>query len=216
MSAPDGDRRTLGVSAPDPEQAILEHLARPAGRANFGPPGPGGWRAGVVEGGHWCQADLDTVRFVKWRGSDRWRLYFVTYDGSLPGRESERRGFSELCPVTRDADGRWRTTGGAGGGDVEPWMARPQPWVNLAGGGWREGADGRLRALPDHFYAGGRLHPAGVEVARVQLRFADGTVLDDDTDQRIVLFICDSDPRLPATAVLLDPAGRPVASQPFP
>jgi hypothetical protein len=201
------------VSGIGPEQAILEDLARPIGRAQFGPPGPSGVRAGFIEGGHWCEADLQTVRFVKFRETPRRRLYFVTYEGSLPDMPGRHR-FSELYPVERTAEGSWQTTGGAGGGDED--MARPEPWVNLAGGGWRELEPGVTRALPDRFYAGGRVHGAGVEVARVQLRFDDGAVLEDDTDQVIVLFITDQAVRLPATAVLLDRAGQQVATYPFP
>lgn len=40
-----------------------------------------------------------------------------------------------------------------------------------------------MRALPAQFHAGGRVHNAGVDVAHVRLRFADGVVLEDDTDQ---------------------------------
>lgn len=41
-----------------------------------------------------------------------------------------------------------------------------------------------------HVSAGG-VHSAGVKVARVQLRFADSVVLEDDTDEASVLFITD-------------------------
>ena len=61
-------------------------------------------------------------------------------------------------------------------------MARPEPWVNLAGGGWRKLEPGVTRTLPDRFNADGRVHGAGVDVARVRLRFDDGAVLEDDTD----------------------------------
>ncbi|MFZ1992733.1 MAG: hypothetical protein WAU75_01385, partial [Solirubrobacteraceae bacterium] len=73
-----------------------------------------------------------------------------------------------------------------------------------------------VRALPGQFYAGGRVHDAGVGVAHVQLRFTDGVVLEDDTDQGIVLFITDQEVRLPADVVLLHRAGEQVASHPFP
>jgi hypothetical protein len=155
-----------GVSQPDPEKAILERLAGPVGQAQFGPPGPGGWRAGFIEGGNWCEADPETVRFVKFRETPRRRLYFVTFEGSIPHLGPELHKLSELYPVERDADGNW-TAGGCAGGDDDEEMSRPTPWVNLAGGGWRQLGAELVRASPGQFYAGGRVHGAGIEVARV-------------------------------------------------
>jgi hypothetical protein len=95
-------------------------------------------------------------------------------------------------------------TGGAGGGDSDI-PRRSEPWINLAGGGW-----------PDQFYAGGRIHAAGVDVARVQLRFADGLALEDDAEQAIALFITDDTVRLPASVALLDRSDTVIASHDFP
>jgi hypothetical protein len=92
--------------------------------------------------------------------------------------------------------------GGAGGAGDEP--ERSTPWVNLAGGGW-----------PDQFYAGGRIADAGVAIARVELRFADGLVLEDDADQGVALFITENHVRPPSTVALLDNAGNEVASHSF-
>lgn len=202
------------MSQPDPEKAILERLAGPVGRAQFGAPGPSGWRAASIAGGNWSEAALETVRFVKFRETPGRRLYFVTFQGSIPFLGPELHKVSGLYPVERDADGNWTAGGGAGGSD-DKGMSRPTPWVNLAGAGWRQLGAEFVRALPGQFYAGGRVHSAGIDVARVQLRFADGVVLEDDTDEAIVLFITDQEVRLPATAVLLDRAGAQVASHPF-
>jgi hypothetical protein len=164
------------VSQPDPENAILERLAGPVGRAQFGPPGPGGVRAGLIEGGNWFEADLATVRFVKFRETPRRRLYFVTFEGSIPHLGPELHKLSELYPVERDTDGNWTTHGGAGGGGDSEGMMRAEPWVNLAGGGWRELEPDLVRALPGQFYAGagGRVHnpswwSAGGSLARSPL-----------------------------------------------
>ncbi|MFZ1992915.1 MAG: hypothetical protein WAU75_02310, partial [Solirubrobacteraceae bacterium] len=78
------------------------------------------------------------MRFVKFRETPRRRLYFVTFQGSIPQLGPELRELSELYPVERDRDGNWTARGGAGGGDGSEGMSRAEPWVNLAGGGWRE------------------------------------------------------------------------------
>ena len=77
-----------------------------------------------------------------------------------------------------------------------------QPGVNLGGGGW-----------PDHFYAGGQIYRAGVDIAQVELRFANGVTLSDDADSDVALFITERPVQLPATAVLLGPSGNEVRSQ---
>src|ERR1039458_10848501 len=64
-----------------------------------------------------------------------------------------------------------RPRGEGGAGDTP---TRSTPWVNLAGG------DGG-----DHFYAGGRIDDGGVDIACVQLRFADERSLEDDSDEGI-------------------------------
>ena len=154
-----------------------------------------------MRGGNPFHADLSTVRFVKHRESERRRVDFVTFDGSVPRLGPETHTFGYVFPLERDAEGGWRVIGGAGGGDYMP--ARSTPWVNLAGGGW-----------PDRFYAGGRIHDAGIEIARVQLRFVDGFALEDDSDEAVALFITDETVRLPATVVLHDQAGNRIATHP--
>jgi hypothetical protein len=190
--------------AADPEQAIVDHLARPAGRFQGGPPSPSGWRSGVVVGGNMVKADLDTIRFVKFREAGLRRLYFVTFMGSISELGlPEPLGHSYVFPVTRGDAGSWVTSGGAGGGGPSP--TRGVPWINLAGGGW-----------PSRFYAGGVVETAGAPVAAVELRFADGTVLTDDIGEGVALFITDGPVTLPATVMLLDGNGGTVATHRFP
>lgn len=192
------------MSAPDPEQVILDELARPPGQWEPGGTSPGGWQSGIVRGGNPFQADLTTVVFVKHRQSVRRRLDFVTFQGTIPHIAAQRHTLSWLFPLTRQPDGTWRVTGGAGGGDSD-MPPRSKPWINLAGGGW-----------PDQFYAGGRIHTAGIDVARVQMRFADGLTLEDDAEHAIALFITDDAVRLPASVALLDDSGTAIALHEFP
>jgi hypothetical protein len=193
------------MSARTPEQAILDDLARPPGRWELSGTSPGGWRSGTVRGGHPFQAEPATVQFVKHRQSERRHLYFVTFDGTIPHLGHDTRRLSWLFAVEPQADGSWRATGGGGGGDSD-MPPRSKPWVNLAGWGW-----------PHQLCAGGRIHHAGVEIARVELRFADGHTLADDTDQGIALFITDQPVQMPAILALLDPAGNDITTDhPFP
>jgi hypothetical protein len=190
------------MSAPDPEQAILNELARTPGQWEPGATSPGGIQSGIVRGGNPFQAERSTIRFVKHRESERRHLYFVTFEGAIPqlGPDS-RYPWSYVFPVERDPAGGWHVRGGAGGAGGGP--QRSAPWVNLGGGGW-----------PDQFYAGGRIDNAGIDIARVELPFADGLTLEDDPTAGVVLFITDQTVEMPATVALLDPAGNNVATHP--
>jgi hypothetical protein len=190
------------MSAPDPEQAILDELAGPPGQWEPGATSPGGIQSGIVRGGNPFQADPSTIRFVKHRESERRHLYFVTFEGAIPQLGPDRRyPWSYASPVEHDPDGGWRVRGGAGGAGDGP--QRSTPWVNLGGGGW-----------PDQFYGGGRIDNAGIDIARVELRFADGLTLEDDPTAGVALFITDQTVEMPATVALLDQAGNNVATHP--
>jgi hypothetical protein len=101
--------------------------------------------------------------------------------------------------------GTWtarRITGASGSGEL-PSTA---PRVNL-GGSW--GGHG--------FCGGGRVEPAGAEVARVRLRFANGVELDDDTDGGWVLFLTNRAVERPNALVeLVDPRGDVISSFDWP
>jgi hypothetical protein len=178
-----------------------DELAGAPGQWEPGATSPGGIQVGIVRGGKPFQADTSTIRVVKHRASERWHLYFVTFDATIPELGPDSRTFSYVFPVLRDADGGWRVRGGAG--DAGDGPLRSTPWVNLAGGGW-----------PDQFYAGGRIDTAELDIARVELRFADGLTLKDDTDAGVALFITDEVVEVPATVALLDQAGNDVATHP--
>jgi hypothetical protein len=74
--------------------------------------------------------------------------------------------------------------------------------VNFGGGGW-----------PDRFYACGQIYRVGADIAQVELRFANGIKLSDDADAGIALFVTESSVQVPATAVLLDPAGNEIRNE---
>jgi hypothetical protein len=186
------------VTNADPWDVVLEVLDRPVGRVEVRARGAGGLEAAAMSAGNAFDADIATVRCLKQRSSGSRRVYFVTFDGSIPARRAELHSFDYVVAVHRDKDGGWRAIGAAGGaGGLPP---RPSPWINLAGG-----------SGGDHFYAGGRIDNAGVDIKRVRLSFADGVALEDDAENGVALFITDGPVSMPAAAELYDSAGERVA-----
>ena len=187
------------VGSPTPEQAVIDELSRPPGRITDLAEQRGAPMPSIVTGGVGFVADLDTVSFVKHRQAGERHVFYVTFAADHP-----RLGLLEMkyaYPVEPASDGGWRTFGGAGGAGTLSCRAT-QPGVNLGGGGGS-----------GHFYAGGEIYRAGADIARVELRFANGVTLSDDADEDVALFITVSSVQLPATAVLLDPAGNEIRSE---
>lgn len=188
------------MGSPTAEQAVIDELSRPPGRiTDLAEPQRGAPTPSVVTGGLGFVADLGTLRFVKHRQAGERHVFYVTF-----AAEHLRLGLLEMkhaYPVEPASDGGWRTFGGAGGAGILSGRAT-QPGVNLGGGGW-----------PDHFYAGGEIYRAGADIAQVELRFANGVTLSDDADADVALFVTESSVQLPATAVLLDPAGTEIRSE---
>jgi hypothetical protein len=125
------------------------------------------------------------------------RAWWVTYRAVNPRLGPgplEGRGLWEVVPVS---GGGWETRGVSGGAGREPAWERPT--LNLGGGGW-----------PDRFSAGGTVIGAGAEITHVQLRFANGVVLEDTVEDGVVVFLTDEHVETPATAVLLDRGGAEV------
>ena len=147
-------------------------------------------------------ADLGTVDFLKRRQVLGTHLFAVAFEA-----EHERRGFGLMTMLVRaDQFGKtWiarRITGASGSGDL-PSTA---PHVNL-GGSW--GGHG--------FCGGGRVEPAGADVARVHVRFANGVELDDDTGGGWVLFFTDRPVERPNAEVeLLDRNDEVISSFDWP
>jgi hypothetical protein len=147
-------------------------------------------------------ADLGTVDFLKQREVLGVRLFVVAFEA-----EHERRGFTQMTALIRaDRFGKsWiarRITGASGAGNVPA----AGPRVDL-GGSW--GGHG--------FCGGGRVDPAGTDVGRVRLRFANGVELEDDTEGGWVLFFTNRPVERPnATVELLDPGGEVISSFDWP
>jgi hypothetical protein len=78
---------------------------------------------------------------------------------------------------------------------------REDPWVNLAGW-WGQG----------RFCAGGHVLSAP-DVTHVRLTTRDGTILEDDTKDSVVLFLAARTVEPPVTLELLDATQQVVASQ---
>ena len=125
--------------------------------------------------------DPAAVVLLKHRESDDRRLYAVSFD-DLGGNR-----WFWLIAAEHAAQGGWAAHGVAGGSDGPARVRRETrapssvgctPWLNLCGqwGG-------------DRFYAGGRLHPRGGAIGRVQLTLADGSLLEDDGVGDVSLFI---------------------------
>ncbi|MBV8734261.1 MAG: hypothetical protein JO321_13555 [Solirubrobacterales bacterium] len=188
------------MGSPTPEQAVIDELSRPPGTVtDLAEPQRGVPTPSIVTGGVGFVVDLDTLRFVKRRQAGERHVFYVTFAAEHP-----RLGLLEMkyaYPVEPVPDRGWRTFGGAGGAGTLSDRAT-QPGVNLGGGGW-----------PDHFYAGGEIYCAGADIAQVELRFANGVTLSDDAGADVALFITESSVQLPATAVLLDPAGNKIRSE---
>jgi hypothetical protein len=121
---------------------------------------------------------------------------------ATPGFGPDPLPGTAVYPLEPADGGGWRTIGYSGGLGGEPEWSTPR--VNLGGGGLPGGG----------MYAGGTVHAAGHGIAHVQLRFPDGTVVSDDTEGGVALFIADADLGLHATVVLLDPAGAELARHP--
>jgi hypothetical protein len=181
-------------------ETILARLARPAGRWEPVGPASGGVQAGTVIGGNSFDADLPIARVLKSRQVDHRSVHFVTFQGTLPHLGDTTVRFGYIYVIEHTDDG-CRIIGEAGGGGSPP--TRSRPWVNLAGG-----------HANDHFWAGGEIERAGADIARVQLRFADGHVVEDDPTSDIALFIVNGTVQMPATVVLLDRAGGTIAEHP--
>jgi hypothetical protein len=181
-------------------ETILARLARPAGRWEPVGRASGGVQAGTVTGGNSFHAELATAQVLKSRQAHQRSVHFVTFQGTLPhlGDTTVRFGYIYAIEHT---DNGCRIIGEAGGGGDPP--TRSRPWVNLAGG-----------HANDHFWAGGEIERAGADIARVQLRFADGHVVEDDPTSDIALFIVNAPVQTPATVVLLDRGGETIAEHP--
>jgi hypothetical protein len=138
-----------------------------------------------VSRGHPFSAIPDTIRCLKQRAIAGRRLYEVTFESQQPSPAQ----WQWLIAAEQEDHG-WVARGGAGGAGESP--RRNEPWVNLAA--WWG---------PDRFYAGGEVL-SDQPIARVRLTSRDGTMLEDDTEAGVVLFLTDRTIDLPVTLELCD------------
>ena len=180
------------MTSVSPEQVIRDYLSASSVLvASQQSSGTSGWQSETSVGG--LDARSETIQFGKMRALARRQVHAVTFT-TQAGR---RMRF--ICCVRQDGVGAGQFAGGAGGG-VDSGPHRGYPWVNLGGGGW-----------PQQFYAGGQVLEQGAEVARVRLRAANGTVLEDMVEDGVVLFLTDDAVQMPVAAELLDGSGHVVS-----
>jgi hypothetical protein len=77
------------------------------GRFVFSSRGTGGWQAGTIQGGNPFGADISTVRCIKERSSATRRLYFLSFDATLPYLGDRKHAYSHLLLLKRDGGGHW-------------------------------------------------------------------------------------------------------------
>ena len=197
--------------ARDPEQAVLDHIARvwPAARTRepaLAGVGTGGRRApsaGISPSGAPWTAHLDTVEILKEREILSRRVYVVGFEADH--LRAGRMPMTMVVRAERVTGTGWVARGiGAGARTLEPSLAEPRV---LLGGSW-----GRFG-----FCGGGRVYAGTAAVDRARLRFGNGVELEDDTEGGWVLFFTDQPVERPAATVeLLDADGTVVARHEWP
>ncbi|GHO87939.1 hypothetical protein [Dictyobacter formicarum] len=138
-----------------------------------------------------------TLQFLKERSLPGRRAYIAVFENEQ-GKE-----VYFTCYVEEDAHGNWQFRGAAGDGimGTNPGPIVERAWANLGGGG-----------MPDHFYAGGLVADHDQNVARVRLIAKNGTVIEDEVENGMVLFLSGQRIDLPIQAELYDAAGNLIYS----
>lgn len=179
------------MSDMDPWSAVVAELSESATKPSaiatlsHGRPTP-------TIGGRPFTARADSIRCLKERVIAGRRLYAASFDDQHGNPHFWLAGVEE-------GQAGWAVRGGAGGGGDPP--QRSEPWVNLAGW-WGT----------DRFYAGGQVL-AAENVHSVRLTTRDGTILDDDTDGGVVLFLTARTVEVPVVLELRDIDDRTIATQ---
>ena len=179
------------MSDTDPWNAVVADITAPAAQP-AAIRTPDHRRPTPTIGGRPFTARADSIRCLKERAIAGRRLYAVSFD------DQHGNAHIWLAGVEEDQTG-WAVRGGAGGGGHPP--QRSEPWVNLAGW-WGT----------DRFYAGGQVL-AAENVHSVRLTTRDGTILDDDTEGGVVLFLTARTVEVPVVLELRDIDDRTIATQ---
>lgn len=143
------------------------------------------------------EAKNKTLRFIKERSLPGRKAYIVVFENEQ-GNE-----VYFTCYVEQDAQELWQFRGAAGDGMMggTPGPVMEQAWANLGGGG-----------MPDHFYAGGLVADHDRHIVRVRLIAKNGTILEDQVESGMVLFISEHRIDLPIQAELYDDTGTLIYS----
>ena len=168
----------------DPRDTIIAHLCRPAGTTKTVGDGPP--QAVHVTGGPTSPAIESSIIFRKKRVGRRRRLYAVTYADEAHNRHLDVIGVDE------QVDGTWIISGSSGGSGTAP--SPDHPWLNI--GGWWNA---------DSFCGGGEIVGSNRDrAARVQLVFADGSIVEDRVEHHLALFLIEHAVELPARVNIFD------------
>lgn len=174
----------------DPKQEIVNRLTRLlVPRSSKVPAG------NLQEGAQ--VAKNKTLRFLKERSLPGRQVFIVVFENEQ-GKE-----VYFTCYVEEDSQGDWQFRGAAGDGIMgsNPGPVVERAWANLGGGG-----------MPDHFYAGGLVADHDQNVARVRLIAKNGTNIEDQVEDGMVLFLSDQRVELPIQAELYDATGSLIYS----
>jgi hypothetical protein len=171
---------------PDPRSALLTFLAelpKASGRL------PQAGRFPILVG-----PDLSTVSYLKEKNIDDRRIYVITVT-DFAGDDWL------LIQAVVPTDGGWRVSAGV---QCRDRTRRPPPNPSVA-----------LSAIftDSLFLAGGRISSAGAPIARVRLRWGDGTALDDNTDADVVVFASAAGPQRGAVLEFLSATGELLGTQ---
>lgn len=152
----------------------------------------GGVVAVVQHGGGWGAVPT-SIRFRRDRAYEDCHMYAVSFSSG------DEPAWLMIVRAFQGQDGAWVVDpigGGAGPGGPR----HPRPWVNFAARGGQTASD---------FVAGGELIGEGSKLARkVLLRFADGTIAEDEAEDGLVLVYVGHPVGCPAQVTVLDGEGR--------
>ena len=177
------------MSLTEAEQAVFDHVTSEPGPVTWtGPRSQGGWQAST-EGPGGAGADPATVRFRKSRVLSGRQLHMVDFDGG------DGRPRHAIVLTWQGPRGAWLVAPAGGGSGLAP--CQRDSWVNF-----------NAQWNADMFAAGGHVLGHEAESAHlVRLTFADGTVLEDTVENKVVLFFTEPGVAFPARAEIRNAAG---------
>lgn len=132
------------------------------------------------------EVDLSTICFVREKTSGSRRVHFVRFKAATPRSSARDHPMRLTFFLATDDECGWKISSYCGGADRGP-LRSAVARAYLGGG---EDVDG--------FFAAGYVNGAGAEIERVELRFADGKVIEDRPENDIVLFVIDGPVQLPS------------------